>query len=453
MKNINVREMIDETKFNRYHGMVLFWCAFAIFSEGYDLVILGSAIPVLIEEWGITSNQAGMLGSATIIGMMLGAFFFGTLADRIGRKNIIIFCVAIFSFFTFIIGFTNNIYQFGMFRFIAGIGLGGVMPNAIALMSEYAPKNLKSTLVSVMFSGYSVGGIIASLIAILLTPMYGWEVTFFIGGIPLLFLPFMYKTLPESPYILIARQQNKELASILVKLKTKYVPTDGERFSTGFPEQEVGNAVAELFKKGRAFSTVMIWLAFSMCLLMIFGMNTWLPELMNAAGYPLTSSILFLLVLNFGAIFGAIGGGWLSDKWNPKKVLVLFFIVAAISILFLGFKANILLLYVLVAIAGASTVGTQIIANAYTSQFYPSKIRSSGVGWALGVGRLGAIAGPLVGGILLTLALPTYQNFLAFAIPAIIGAIAIFFVKEKQSGSEIGHQGIPEMAKKTAARQ
>lgn len=435
MRKVDVEKIINESKFNTSHGLVLFWCAFAIFFEGYDLVILGSVIPTITDELGFTSNQAGMLSSITIFGMMLGAFLFGTLSDRIGRKNIVILCVFLFSSFSFIIGFIENFFLFGLFRFIVGIGLGGVMPNAIALMSEFSPKKFKNTMVTIMFSGYSVGGIMASGVAILLLPTLGWEFTFFIAGIPLLTLPFMYKTLPETPYILVAKQKDREIKSLLNRINPKYIPKEEDTFKIKSSVEKEGNSVAELFKKGRALSTIMLWIGFSMCLLMIFGMNTWLPGLMTAAGYPLHSSILFLLVLNLGAIFGAIGGGWLSDKWKPKKVLILFFILAVFSIFLLGFKTHILMLYVLVAIAGASTVGTQIISNAYTSHYYPSEIRSTGVGWALGVGRLGGIAGPLLGGILLTLELPTYQNFLAFSIPAAIGAVAIFFVQDRYSVS------------------
>jgi len=436
MRSVYVEKVIDESKFNKTHGLVLFWCAFAILFEGYDLVILGSIIPTITAELGFTSNQAGLLSSITIFGMMLGAFIFGTMSDKMGRKNIIVFCVFLFSAFSFMIGFIESFYLFAIFRFLTGIGLGGVMPNAIALMTEFSPKRFKNTMVTIMFSGYSVGGILAAAVAIILLPILGWESTFFIAGIPLLTIPFMYKTLPETPYILVEKQRNNELKQILSKVNPTFKFQENDTFKTYHSNTDEGSSVAELFKKGRALSTIMLWVAFSMCLLMIFGMNTWLPGLMNAAGYPLHSSILFLLVLNIGAIFGAIGGGWLSDRWKPKKVLLLFFILATISIFLLGFKTNIFLLYLLVAIAGASTVGTQIISNAYTSQYYPSKIRSTGVGWALGIGRLGAIAGPIMGGVLLTLELPTYQNFLAFAIPAAIGALAIFFIKEKKTATE-----------------
>lgn len=434
MSSINVSTKIDQSKFNKFHGLVLFWCAFIIIFDGYDLVIYGTVISSLMEEWSLTPNQAGTLGSIALIGMMLGALIFGPLADRMGRKNVIIFCIALFSLFTGLIGISNSPVEFGIYRFIAGLGLGGVMPNAIALMTEYSPKSLKSTLVSIMFSGYSVGGMSAAGLAIFLLPELGWRSLFFIGALPLLALPIMYKTLPESPRFLLLKNKSNEVGNILSKIDPTFTYRENltfEQIKTG----EVGSSVSKLFKNGRALSTIMFWIAFFMCLLMIYGLNTWLPKLMDGAGLSV-SGLMFLLVLNFGAIFGAIFGGRLADKWNPKSVLLVFFISAAVSLTLLGWVTNIVLLYVLVGIAGATTIGTQIICNAYISQYYPTEMRSSGLGWALGIGRLGAIAGPLIGGVLLTINLPFYQNFLVFAIPGILGAIALFFVQEKYSISK-----------------
>lgn len=434
MNSVNVGQVIDESKFNRFHGSVLFWCAFCIVFDAYDLVVFGSVVPILMDEWSLTANQVGALGSYALIGMMLGALIFGPLADKLGRKNIILFCVALFSLFTFLIGFANGVTEFGTYRFIAGLGLGGVMPNAIALMSEYSPKHLKSTLVSIMFSGYSVGGMLAAGLGIFLIPNFGWQSVFFIGGLPLLALPFMYKSLPESPEILMIKKQTKTVEGILAKVKPGFVLHERSQLEIT-KHGEKGSPVIKLFTKGRALSTVLLWISFFMCLLMIYGINTWLPKFMESAGYGLESSLLFLFVLNFGAIFGAIGGGWLADKWNPKSVLVLFYLFAALSLFLLGFKANMIVLLILVAMAGAATIGTQIIANAYVSQYYPSDMRSSGIGWSLGIGRLGAVAGPLMGGMLLTMNLPIKMNFLAFAIPGIIAAISIMLVQEKYSSA------------------
>lgn len=430
MNSVNAGTIINEAKFNKFHAAVVFWCAFTIVFDAYDLVIFGSAVPVLIEEWSLTPAQAGTLGSYALIGMMLGALIFGPLADKFGRKRVIIFCVGLFSLFTMMIAFVSNLVVFASFRFIAGLGLGGVMPNAIALVSEYSPKKLKSTLVSIMFSGYSIGGMLAAGLAIFLIPKFGWESLFFAGGLPLLALPLMYKMLPESPTILLVTRKSKDLRKYLLKANPDIDLREGDQITLDLPPEK-GSPVKNLFSRGRALSTVMFWLSFFMCLLMVYGINTWLPELMRKSGYPLGSSLTFLFVLNFGAMFGAIGGGWLADRLGPKKILILFYLSAAISIFLLGFKVNMVILYLLVAIAGAATIGTQIIANAYVSQYYPSEMRSSGIGWSLGIGRIGAIAGPLIGGVLLSMSLPVSQNFLAFAIPGMIAAVSILFVQER----------------------
>ena len=338
-----------------------------------------------------------------------------------------------FSFFTFIIGFATNVYQFAVYRFIAGLGLGGVMPNAIALMSEYAPLKLKSTLVSIMFSGYSLGGIMAAGLGILLIPVFGWKSLFFIGGLPLLAIPFMIKSLPESPHILVVKNETKKLQEILEKVNPTYSIKQGMHFTTHVPEKEKGNLITKLFANGRALSTLMIWTAFFMCLLMIYGLNTWLPELMRTAGYPLGSSISFLLVLNLGAIFGAIFGGRIADKWSAKKVLILFFVLGAVSISLLGFKTNMFILYILVATAGASTIGSQIISNAYTTQHYPGEIRSSAIGYSRC--RPFRCDYRTVNGGLLHITIADFSKLFAFAIPGVIGALAISFVQERYSSA------------------
>jgi AAHS family benzoate transporter-like MFS transporter len=434
MRSINVSEVIDNSKFNRFHALMVFWCAFIIVFDGFDLVIYGTVVPVLMKEWSLTPLQAGSLGSYALFGMMLGALIFGPIADKLGRKNVILFCVTLFSTFTALIGFSTGPTEFGIYRFLAGLGLGGVMPNTVALMTEYSPKSLKSTLVSVMFSGYSVGGMLSAGLGIILIPYFGWESIFFVGALPLLMVPLMYKFLPDSPQFLVAKNKNEQISQLLSKVNTDFTPQKNDHYVI-VTTKTAGMPVIKLFENRRALSTVMFWISFFMCLLMIYGLNTWLPNLMSKAGYPLGSSLAFLFVLNMGAIVGATFGGWIADHWNAKKVLVLFFIMAGISLTLLGFKANTVILYILVAIAGAATIGTQIIANAYVSQYYPPEMRSTGIGWSLGIGRLGGIVGPMMGGILLSMNLPLKLNFIAFAVPGIIAALAVLFIQEKNADS------------------
>ncbi|OLO27903.1 MFS transporter [Alkalihalophilus pseudofirmus] len=446
MANINTTEIISKSKFNRFHFMLLFWCTFIIAFDGYDLVLYGSVVPYLIEEWSISKVQAGAIGSYGYIGVMVGAISFGILADRIGRKNVIILCIVLFSLFTALCGLAPNPEVFSVYRFIAGLGLGGIMPNIIALMTDYSPKTSRSTLVSIVLCGYSVGGMMAPTLSIFLIPHFGWEIIFWIAGIPLLLLPIMIKQLPETPNFLIARGRDQELSNVLKKVSPSFTYNQDDQFEKK-TVTENGSSVGQLFNNKRGLSTGMIWVTFFMSLLMIYGLNTWLPNLMFEAGYALNSSLTFLIVLNFGAIVGTLIVGRLSDKWGAKKLLVPMYLIGAICLVLLGFRSNMFVLYVLVAVAGACTIGSQNIANAFVSQYYPPSIRSTALGVSSGVGRIGAIIAPTLGGLLLAAALPIQINFLAFAIPGIIAAIALVFVPEKYAYykqlDKHDHQQIP----------
>lgn len=432
MRKIDINQLIDDARFNVFHWRVLFWCALIIIFDGYDLVIYGVVLPVLMKEWGLTPLQAGALGSYALFGMMFGALIFGSLSDRLGRKPVIALCVVLFSGFTVLNGFARDPLEFGICRFIAGLGIGGVMPNVVALMSEYAPKKIRSTLVAIMFSGYSVGGMLSAGLGIVLLPAFGWQSVFYVAIVPLLLLPLILRFLPESVGFMVRKGREDEARNVLQRIEPTYVPQSGDSFVAG-ALKAAGAPVVQLFRDGRALSTLMLWVAFFCCLLMVYALNSWLPKLMVSAGYGLGSSLTFLLVLNFGAIFGAVGGGWIGDRFKLQKVLVAFFIIAAISISLLGFNSPTVVLYGLIAIAGATTIGTQILAYACVAQFYPMAIRSTGLGWASGVGRTGAIVGPLLGGALVGIQLPLHLNFMAFAVPGVVAAMAMCFVYQRQS--------------------
>lgn len=444
MRKIDINQVIDQARFNAFHWRVLFWCALIIIFDGYDLVIYGVVLPTLMQEWGLTPLQAGALGSYALFGMMIGALFFGPLSDRLGRKKVIAICVILFSGFTVLNGFARNPTEFGICRFIAGLGIGGVMPNVVALMSEYAPKKIRSTLVAIMFSGYSVGGMLSAGLGIVLLPNFGWQSVFYVAIIPLLLLPLILRFLPESVGFMLRQGREAEAREVLQRIEPTFVPQTGDTFVMSEPKA-AGTPVVQLFREGRAVSTLMLWVAFFCCLLMVYALNSWLPKLMVSAGYGLGSSLMFLMVLNFGAIFGAVGGGWIGDRLKLQKVLVVFFVIAAISISLLGFKSPSVVLYSLIAIAGATTIGTQILAYACVAQFYPMAIRSTGLGWASGIGRSGAIVGPLLGGALVGIQLPLHYNFMAFAVPGAVAALAMCFVYQRQPKASAASQTVPQV--------
>lgn len=427
---MHVQKLIEDSKFSKFHGMLLFWGFILIAFDGYDLVVYGTAVPVLIEEWGLSSVQAGTLSSYGLFGMMFGAIGFGILADRIGRKKVIAITVILFSVFTGLCGFVNSPLIFGIFRFIAGLGLGGIMPNVIALMTDYAPKKYKGTIVAIVLCGYSVGGILAPVFGITLMPTFGWEVIFWIALIPVLILPFMYKLLPETPSYLIKKGRTAELAKSLRQLAPLEAITSDTQFIWKENKAEKTGPAA-LFREHRAFSTVLFWIAFFCCLLMVYGLNTWLPNMMINAGYGLKSSLVFLMALQGGAIIGSLIIGPLADKYGFKRMLVPMYASGAIALSLLGLGGNQVWIFFLVMVAGAATIGSQNIVQAYVSQYYPAFVRSTALGTSSGVGRIGGMMGPIMGGFLLGMALPNYQYFLAFAIPGVIATIALALVPTK----------------------
>lgn len=446
MEKVNINETIDNAKFSLFHWKVLVWCLLIIIFDGYDLVIYGVALPLLMQQWSLTAVQAGLLASAALFGMMFGAMIFGTLSDRLGRKKTIMICVTLFSGFTFLGAFATNPVEFAILRFIAGLGIGGVMPNVVALMTEYAPKKIRSTLVAIMFSGYAIGGMTSALLGAWLVKDMGWQIMFLIAGIPLLMLPIIWKFLPESLAFLIKSGKEEQAKQIINKL----LPTRDIHQNTQlvFNENIHHEApVKALFQDGRAFSTFMFWIAFFMCLLMVYALGSWLPKLMLQAGYSLGASMLFLFALNIGGMVGAIGGGALADRFHLKPVITSMFVIGAAALILLGFNSPQIVLYSLIALAGAATIGSQILLYTFVAQFYPTTVRSTGMGWASGIGRIGAIIGPVLTGALLTFELPHQMNFLAIAIPGVIAAFAIFLVNLKVAVN------VPKSSKSTLQTQ
>ena len=429
MRSIDVNQVVDDAKFTPFHLNVLFWCMLVIIFDGYDLVIYGVAMKGLVAQWGLSAKEAGFLGSVALFGMMIGAMALGSLADRYGRKKMIALCLVLFSLFTFLCGFAQNPTQFAIMRFIAGVGIGGAMPNLVAMMAEYSPKRMRSTMVSLMFSGYAIGGMLSAGLGIMIVPSMGWEWMFYLGIIPLFLLPLIWKFLPESLGFLMRQGKEAEVRKILPKVAPELnITAEDQLVREEVVVKKSVVPVGQLFVEHRGVSTLAFWVSFFCCLLMTYALSTWLPKFMEQAGYELKAGLSFLFAMNIGAMIGAIGGGWLADKFNIKAVLVAFLLLGSTAFVCLGYKAPVPVLYLLVTIAGATTIGTQIVLYSYVAIFYPLKIRSTGIGWASGVGRIGAIVGPILGGWLVAMQLPHSTNFMVFAIPAIIATVAVLFI-------------------------
>lgn len=438
MRNIDITEAIDQTPFGRFQWTIAALCGLLLVVDGYDVFVAGTVLPALMTEWGLSKPQAGALQAWALFGMMFGALVFGPLADKIGRKKGIAICFLLFTTSTLLAGFANSPTQFGIFRFIAGLGCGGLMPNAVALMNEYAPKRLRSTMVAVMFSGYSVGGMVAAGLGIGLIPQFGWKPMFFIAAVPLLLLPLVLWKLPESLGFLIRQGRQDEARAIWAKVAPQ-APLGAEDRLVFNEVKSASASMLELFRHQRAVSTMMLWASFFCCLLLVYLLSSWLPKVLQEVGYAEKASLLSLFSLNFGGMLGAIVGGRLGDRFGLPRVVVAFFAAAAVSIALIGFGLPAPVLFVMVFIAGATTIGTQILLYASVAQLYNLSVRSTGLGWASGVGRIGAIVGPTLGGVLLDQHLSLQQNFLMFAIPAAVSALAmlVFAVNTARRSSAV----------------
>lgn len=374
-------------------------CLFALVLEGYDILMYGLVVPSLLTygPWGLDTAQVGWLGSIAPLGMLIGAFAAAALGDRFGRRTTLLGAVAVFSAAMLLCAVAPGYELFATGRFGIGLGAGMLMPTAAAAIVEATPPALRNRMVTVGFAGTCVGGILAGVLSLLLVPSFGFRAMFWAGAVP---------------------------AVLLLPLLWRYFPRDTDAPAE---DRETGPAarVAAVFRVGGARTTIGFWIAMALCLLLVFGVAAWLPKLMQNAGYGLAAALSFLLILNVGALAGTLAGGALADRFGIRGVTAAFFLAAGAALLVLTVQPPTAVAYVLVLIAGAGTTGTQILLNAYVAAYYPAACRSAGVGLALGVGRLGAIAGPTYGAWIIGLGAGYSWQIAAFALPALLGAAVV----------------------------
>lgn len=423
--------------------LVVALCWVTIVFDGYDLNVYGAVVPSLLENsgWGLTPVEAGAIGSYAFFGMLLGALLVGTVTDVIGRKKALIICIVWYSIAMGLCALAPTPEFLSLMRFIAGLGLGGVLPTATALTTEYAPRRWRTVVYALMFSGFPLGAVLAASLAIPIIPAFGWRVMFLIGIAPLfVVVPLALRFMPESASFLLSQGRRTEAEA----LARRYgVAVESEEASPARTSEGTAGRVSwlrglsTLFRREYVVGTLLFWAATFMALLMIFGMNTWLPQIMREAGYPLGSALSFLLILNLGGAFGALFTAAATDKFGAKPVCVVSFLLALMSIGLLSFQMPLLALYPLLILAGVGTHGTQLLVNAYVSRYYPASSRATALGWSLGIGRLGAVCGPLLGGLVLGLELEIRWSFYAFALPGLFGAVFIMMLPDRRPATEL----------------
>ncbi len=406
----------------QFAGWVAPLCWIAVALEGFDLVVLGAVLPSLLkyDDWGLNPNSASVISVVGLIGVMIGALAAGTISDLIGRRKAMLWTVVSFSVLTLLCAFAPNPEMFALLRFLAGLGLGGVLPTALALINEYASLGRGGRATTTMVTGYHVGAVLTALLGILVIDRFGWHAMFVIGALPALVLvPLMIKYLPESNAYLLA--------------KAGLAPTEARAAK---PVKKSKNPIGMLFHHGLGRSTLAIWVASFMGLLLVYGLNTWLPEIMRAAGYELGAALALLLVLNIGAVLGLLVAGQVADKIGTRRSAIAWFSAAAIFLALLSIKIPGVGVYLSVLLAGMFVFSAQVLVYAHVAHVYPAAARGTALGSAAGVGRLGAITGPLITGVLLTAGLAYPWGFYLFAVVAAIGAVGILLVDRDPAPAE-----------------
>jgi MFS transporter, AAHS family, 4-hydroxybenzoate transporter len=424
---VDVAGFIDAQPVGGFQVRLLLTCAAVLFLDGFDTTAIGFVAPSLAKEWGLSKGALGPVFSAGLFGLMIGALLFGPLADRIGRKKIIIFSTLAFGIGALVTAFVADVNSLLAIRFLTGLGLGGAMPNTIALTSEFSPHRRRATMVMAMFCGFSLGAALGGFLAAGLIPHFGWRSVFVVGGLaPLLLVPMLALKLPESVrFLALTGRADARVAQLLAFINPKAVFAPATRFVVHEPEL-VGIPVLHLFRAGRTLVTLLLWVVFFMSLLDLYFLSNWLPTVLNDLGASVSEAAAIGSMLQVGGVVATFALGNIIDRFSFRALALLYFI-AVFAVGAIGQVGHsVALVTTAIFVAGFCIVGGQIAANALAAGFYPTSVRASGIGWALGIGRVGSIVGPLVGGALMTMKWSTGAVFVAAAAAALCAALAAF---------------------------
>lgn len=387
-------------------------CGLIIFFDGYDLYSFATIVPSLLKEssWGLTLVQVGMIGSLATLGMLLGALAAGMLADLIGRRNIVIGCTIWFSLMMIFCAISSSPEALAFFRFLAGIGLGGVIPVATALTIESVPPQRRTFYYAWVMGAHPLGGMVAAILAIILIPEWGWRSMLWVGALPLIVIvPFALRFLTES---------SEYAASVAAERPHRY------------------SQVKLVFSRDYIRNTILFCIAAFAGLLLIYGLNTWIPQIMRTFGRSINSAFGFMIALNLGAALGLVFCGEIADRYQANRATCIgAFGAGAVALLILALaELPFLLGYIVAFVAGLGVIGSQGLLNALVSSYYPSSSRATALGVTLGVGRLGAVLGPLAGGVLLTAQNGAFLSLAALAGCACLACIVLALVSPVRMG-------------------
>lgn len=422
--------VMNGAKISRLQILTLVLCFLVVAADGFDVAAAGYVAPLLKQQWGLTAPQMGPIFGAGLFGLTIGSFVFGPMADRIGRRRVIVLSMLLFSLGSIACGYADTVTSLVVLRFLTGLGLGGAMPAALTLSSEFAPERNRAWLVTLMFCGFTLGLAFGGGIAALLIPRFGWQGVFFFGGaVPLALAPMVWFLLPESLRFMTGKPKYEaEARSVLRRLTGRDDVTLEVALAEVKADTAEGKAgiVATLFNQHYRAGTLLLWLAFFCTLWVYYQISSWLPTVITDSGIAVTEAATIGAMMPVGGTIGALINARLMDRYNPFFVLTCSYAVAAVSIVLIGLSIqHPAWLYVAVFCTGLGLSGAQTGANVLVSGFYTTAARATGVSWALAVGRVGSIVGSVTGGMLLAAMASRDSAFIVFALPAVIAGCAM----------------------------
>jgi MFS transporter, AAHS family, 4-hydroxybenzoate transporter len=412
-------------------------CTLVQICDGYDLNSVAWAVPSLIREWHLPPSMFTTAFLWSSIGIMVGALSAGPIGDRFGRRPLLLGSLTIFGIASLLSAGAGSIGMLSVLRFFTGLGIGGGFSGAAALTGDYTPHRLRATMIMATFTGAPLGGFLGGQIVALLLTQFGWPVIFVLGGVfPLVLVLALALWLPESPRFLAARQNlSARDAALLRRLDIVPEPTEAVDIARG-------NPIRMLFSEGYALQTVLLWVVYFCSLLNLFLFAYWMPTVLTMIGMSPSQAVFASSLRDCGAIFVALYLGLAIDRIGPERTLALHYAAGAVFIAVIAlFALPYAVLYVVTFLAGMTIIGSQTGANGTCGKLYPARMRTSGLGWALGIGRLGGIAAPVLGGYLLAIGLPPTRIFLVACVFALIAAAAtalLAFRGIREDAREVG---------------
>ncbi len=424
---IRIAEVIDQSRVGSLQVILFALCAACLIMDGFDVQAVGYVGPSLIREWQAPGSALGNMLAAGNFGVLLGSLVFTMVADKIGRRPVLVGATFYFAGLTIVTGLVSSVNEMIAVRFIAGLGLGCIVPNATALIGEYSPHRLRVTLMACISVGFTAGAALGGFVAAWLIPSFGWRSVFFFGGaIPLVIGAFMLPWLPESLQFMALRDKDpRRLARWITRIDPSVAATASTRFVV-HEESRAGVPAMHLFRDGRALGTVLLWVINFMNIFNLYVLSGWMPTVAAQLGYSTRTSVLVGTTVQVGGTLGTFWLTWLIGRLGFVPVLTTCFTVACLTIALIGQPGlSLAVLILLVFIAGSCIVGGQPTINALSGSYYPTYLRSTGIGWGLGVGRAGAIVGPWLVGQFMALKWEISDIFYVAAVPALISAVVM----------------------------